>query len=380
MGRKNLKNIWMLSFASFFNDIGSNMIAPILPLYIIFLGGGPLIIGLVSGLRDGIASISNLLGGWFSDKLGRRREFVVFGYSFSSISKFFIYLSTTWPMVVVFSGIERIGKLRDSPRDAIIANSIEKKHQGLGFGIDRMMDKLGVAIGVSIVIILFWLLDFSFKKIILVAAFLAIVSVIPLFFVRDTKTRKIRKTFLSDVQGMSKNLKYFIFVTSIFALANFSLYMFLILRAEQLTGSRIIALLMYFSFSIVSSMMAIPFSNLSDKLGHKRILYFGYALFSLMALGFVFFTSIPLLFLLFTMYGLVFAMTESNQLALVSHLSGEDKGTSFGLFYTFNGLLNILGGIIAGILWVVNYKIMFIYLACVSLLVVFLFIFVKSKK
>ena len=378
--KRGLKSIWLLGFASFFNDVGSNMIAPILPLYITFLGGGGIIIGLISGLRDGIASIFNLAGGWLSDKFGKRKEFVIFGYSFSSIAKFFIYLSNTWPGVVLFSAIERVGKMRDSPRDAIISNLIGKKHRGEGFGIDRMMDKLGVAVGVLIVIGLFWLLNFSYKGILLVAACLAVLSVFPLFFVKDVKTRKIKETFFSDIKKINKNLKYFIFVASVFAFANFSLYMFLILRAEEITGSKILALLMYFGFSMVSSFFMIPFSNLSDRIGRKKVLYTGYFLFFLMSLGFAFFSSTTALFLLFILYGIVFATTESNQLALVSDLSGKDKGTSFGLFYTLTGFFNIAGGVIAGILWTISPKTMFIYLAGISLLVLLFFKFAKAKN
>ncbi len=378
--KRGLKSIWLLGFASFFNDVGSNMIAPILPLYITFLGGGGIIIGLISGLRDGVASIFNLAGGWLSDKFGKRKEFVIFGYSFSSIAKFFIYLSNTWPGVVLFSAIERVGKMRDSPRDAIISNLIGKKHRGEGFGIDRMMDKLGVAVGVLIVIGLFWLLNFSYKGILLVAACLAVLSVFPLFFVKDVKTRKIKETFFSDIKKINKNLKYFIFVASVFAFANFSLYMFLILRAEEITGSKILALLMYFGFSMVSSFFMIPFSNLSDRIGRKKVLYTGYFLFFLMSLGFAFFSSTTALFLLFILYGIVFATTESNQLALVSDLAGDDKGTSFGLFYTLTGFFNIAGGVIAGILWTISPKTMFIYLAGISLLVLIFFKFAKAKN
>lgn len=378
--KKGLKNIWLLGAASFFNDVGGNMIAPILPLYITFLGGGGIIIGLISGLRDGIASLFNLFGGWFSDKLGKRKIFVISGYTFSSIAKFFIYLSQTWPMVVLFSAIERVGKLRDSPRDAIIAKSIGKKHQAKGFGIDRMMDKLGVAVGVLIVIALFWFLNLSYRGIILIAACLAVISIVPLFFVKDVETKKIKKTFLKDIKYINKNLKYLVFVTSVFAFANFSLYMFLILRAEEVTGSRILALVMYFAFSMVSSFLMLPFSNLSDKIGRKKVLYFGYFLFFFMSLGFALFSSVFAFFALFILYGVVFAVTESNQLAFVSDLSGRDKGTSFGLFYTLNGFFNIAGGIIAGILWSISPKTMFLYLAGISLLVLFLFAFVKQKN
>ena len=175
-------------------------------------------------------------------------------------------------------------------------------------------------------------------------------------------------------------MKYFIFVASVFAFANFSLYMFLILRAEEITGSKILALLMYFGFSMVSSFFMIPFSNLSDRIGRKNVLYTGYFLFFLMSLGFAFFSSTTALFLLFILYGIVFATTESNQLALVSDLSGKDKGTSFGLFYTLTGFFNIAGGVIAGILWTISPKTMFIYLAGISLLVLLFFKFAKAKN
>ena len=121
------RNSWFLGTSSFLNDVGGEMIVPILPFYIVALGGGGIALGLISGLREGLSSIFKILGGWFSDRIGERKMFVFLGYFFSFIAKFFIGLAASWQQLLAFVSLERFGKFRDAPRDAIISES--KKHR-----------------------------------------------------------------------------------------------------------------------------------------------------------------------------------------------------------------------------------------------------------
>jgi MFS family permease len=378
-GKSNLREVSLLGGSSFFNDIGSELITPILPFYVSALGGGGLALGLISGLREGLASFFKFFGGWLSDKVGKRKIFVFFGYLMSIIFKFMISLANSWNFVIAFVSLERVGKLRDAPRDAMISESM-KKHDGEAFGFHQAMDTMGGVVGTILVIFLYWKLNLDIKTIIIVAAGVSLFSLIPLIFVNEPKAKPKNIGFLSSVHKISKKLKYFVFVSSIFTLANFGLYLFLILRAEELSGNVLFPLILYAIFSLVYSLFSRPFGKLSDKVGRKKVLLAGYILFFVLIIGFIYLQSLFYFSVLFILYGLVYALTQPNQRALVSDLSDDIKATAFGFFSSVIGIVNIFGGLIAGILWDISYTTMFTYLAVVSVISIFFLLFVKEKN
>jgi len=373
------RNIYLLGGSSFFNDIGSEMITPIIPFYITALGGTGIAVGLISGLREGLASLLKVFGGWFSDKIGKRMPFVFFGYIFSVIFRLLLGFANSWQYILSFLSFERFGKLRDAPRDALISQSAKKA--GSVFGLHQAMDTAGGIIGTLIVIFLFWKLQLSIKSVIFIAAGISALSLVPLFFVKEHKTKRTKAGIFLEIKKLNPKLKYFIFVSSVFALANFGLYMFMILKAKEITGSIVMPLVLYAVFGFVYAVFSVPFGNLSDRIGRKKLILAGYLLFLAVGMSFLFFNSLVSLVILFVLYGLVFALTQGNQRAFVSDLSDKNrKGTSYGLFGTITGIVNILGGFIAGILWDVNHNVMFAYLSAVAFVSVLLLMFVKERK
>ena len=372
------RNSLLLGASSLFNDVGSNAISAILPFYINGLGGTGIAIGLVSGLRNGISSFFNLIGGWLSDKLGKRKPLVFLGYLISDIFKFLLLIANSWQSATAFDASSRIGKFRDSPRDAIIAR-FGKKNRGKKFGIQQAMDSAGAVIGTILVLFLFWELSLNFKSIILIGSIISVVSLITVSLVKDYKSRKTKKNLIKEDKSLDKNLKYFILVASIFVFGNFGFYMFLELRAKEITGNIIMPLILFVVFNIFYSLFPVFFGNLSDRIGRKKVLLSGYILFFLISIGLIFSSNIIYLGILFALYGLVYAITDSNQRALVSDLSGKAKGTAFGSYYFATGIMAILGGLIAGVLWNISYSAMFAFTSAMALISIILMLFVKEK-
>ncbi len=375
-------NILLLGIVSFLNDLSSEMIMPILPMFIAALGGGGLIIGLIGGLRDSLSSILKVFAGYWSDKSGKRKIFVSSGYLISALFKLFLAFSKIWQHILVFVSLERIGKgLRTAPRDAIIADSIPPKERGKGFGVHRAMDSSGAVAGSIAVFLLFWFFGFNFKSIILVAAILAFLSLIPLYFVKEGKREPQDINLKIGLKNLPQPLKLFILVSGMFALANFS-YMFFILRAQEFfTGKLSIGMpiLLYILFNIFYAVFAVPFGRLSDKIGRKKVIVFGYLLFSLTSLGFAFFNSLTAFMVLFALYGMVYAIVDGNQRAYISDLASEElRATALGTFHTTIGLTALPASLIAGFLWQINPSIAFIYGAVISIISVVLFIVFKN--
>ncbi|HEC81951.1 MAG TPA: MFS transporter, partial [Thermoplasmatales archaeon] len=247
----------------------------------------------------------------------------------------------------------------------------------------RTLDTLGAILGAVLAFVFLWYLGLNYKTILLIAAGLSILSLIPLLWVKEKRKKKTTTLFHLTLIGLPKSLKMFILVAALFSLSNIS-YMFFIRRAQLLfteTSAMAMPVLLYVVFNIFYAAFAIPFGTLSDRFGRKKILITGYILFSLVCLGFALLNTFTYFLLLFALYGLVYAIVDGNQRAFVSDLSDKNiRATSLGAFHTTIGLTALPAGLIAGVLWKnFSYNAPFFYASVMSILTaVFMFLFIKD--
>ena len=349
------RNIFILGLVSLFTDLSSQMVFPLIPLFLTsVLGCGAYAVGIVEGAAETTASLLKVVSGYWSDKIRKRKPFVLFGYSMSSITKPLFAVANIWTFVLFLRVIERIGKgLRTAPRDALVAESCDETVRGKAYGFQRAMDGIGSTLGALLAFLLLPIL--GYRNIFLFALIPGIVSVLIIFFIKEKNAppRQKRKevSVKLSLGELPVNLKVFIVVSSIFALGHFG-YAFLLLRAKNIGLADNMAILLYVLFYIVYSICTVPLGMLSDRIGRKPILTGGYLIFGITSFGLIFTSSLYSILLLFVLYGIFYAMIDGTQRAFVVDLAPQHlKGTALGVFHTAIGLVALPGGYVAGLLW-----------------------------
>ncbi|MDI6855876.1 MAG: MFS transporter [Candidatus Thermoplasmatota archaeon] len=341
-------NIALLGVVSLLTDVSSELIMPLLPLFLITLGATPLIIGLIEGVSDCTSSILKVFSGYCSDRIGKRKCFVSAGYITSALAKIFLPFSFMWHHVLSIRFFDRIGKgVRTAPRDAMISESAFEERKGKAFGFHRACDTSGAILGSLLAILLFPLI--SYRGIFLIAIIPACSAAILTLLVKE----KIAKSAVKKLNfsSLPKEFKIFIVITALFSLGNFS-YAFMLLRAKMFTESITCILLLYLLFNILYTLLAVPSGVLSDKIGRPKVLTLGYGITSLMFLGFAFTNSLNICLLLFLLYGLARAINETVQRTFVADLSSKElRGSAFGIYHIIVGLAALPSSLIAGALW-----------------------------
>jgi MFS family permease len=350
------KNVTIAGLVSFFMDISSEMIYPLVPLFLAnVLGVNKSVIGLIEGIAESTASLLKVFSGWFSDRIGNRKWLMAAGYGISTLSRPIVALATGWQHVMGSRFIDRFGKgVRTAPRDAIIAESSEKTHLGRAFGFHRSMDTMGAVVGPAIAFFLLGLFSNNYRWVFWLSMIPGAIAVLLIiFFIKEKK-----KDFLPHSERPKLTLKhfdwrfkFFVAIATLFAVGNSS-DVFLILRAQQIGVPTVMIPIVYLLFNLVYSSSAIPAGIAADRFGRKRVILIGFVLFAIIYYGFAAAKDTTAIWVLFAFYGLFMGLTEGVQKAFLATIIPHDfKATAFGVYNTAVGVAMFPASLIGGWLW-----------------------------
>ena len=365
--RRLPKNVFAISVVSFLNDTSSEIIYPLLSFFLsITLGATPAAIGVIEGAAESVSSLLKLFAGYFSDRRGRRKGLVVFGYALASAARPLLAFAASWYQVLAIRVTDRVGKgVRSAPRDAMIADAASSEERGLAFGFHRAMDHAGAVVGPLLGLLVLLLIARNinqpeasdYKWLFLFASIPALMSVlVAVFFVRETP-RSLRADAAAlqpprfTLRGFDRNFKRFLIIVALFTLSNFS-DMFLLLRAEQAGSGVASILLMWAALHGVKVLSSLIGGDLSDRMGRKRLIATGWLLRVSVYAGFAFVDSVGITWALFLVYGIYFGLAEGAEKALVADLvRPEQRGTAYGLYNLAFGITVLPASLLMGAVW-----------------------------
>ncbi len=360
------RNVFILGLVSLFTDLSNEVILRTIPLFLAnVLGVKTSIIGLVEGVSESTSTLLKVFSGWFSDLVGKRKPLTVIGYGLSFLSKPLLYFVSSWPAVFFARFIDRVGKgIRTSPRDALIADSTPSGEMGKSFGLHRTLDPLGAVLGTALAgFMVFWAAKgtiimnrTTFRYLVLMSILPALISVVLLVVgvkepAHRTETGDKQKNTRWKLEGLKKSFLIFLVINVIFTLGNSS-DAFLILRAQKLGTTLAGIFFLLAVFNIVSSLLSLPAGVLSDRWGRKKLLIFGWLLYSLVYLGFAYARAPWHIWILYSVYGAYYGITDGVARAFVADvIEPGQRGTAYGLYNAAVGISALPASLIAGILW-----------------------------
>ncbi len=353
-----MRNVIMLGLVSFFSDISAEMVYPIIPLYLSSaFGATPVLIGIIEGIAESLASLLKVFSGYVADKWGRKKQVAFAGYAAGLVYKAMLILAGTWVGVLAARIIDRMGKgIRTAPRDVMVSESADQNHMGKAFGIHKALDMAGSAVGIlaSYLLLKNGGNGFQYKELFAVSAIPALLGLLMFFFIKEKKRERAvikRESFWKDLGRLDGQLKLYLAAAFVFTLGNSS-NTFLLLRARNVGFNDADVILLYFAFNLTASVLSIPLGRLSDKIGRKSLLVAGYLVFSAVYFGFALGGSRASIAVIFVLYGVYSAMISGVERAFIAEISPAGlKGTMLGLHSTVVGIALLPASMIAGILW-----------------------------
>jgi len=382
-------NIFFIGLISFFTDISTEMVYPLIPLYLTgAFGATPALVGLIEGIAESLAGLLKVFSGYLTDKFQKKKLIAFCGYAPGLFYKFALIFAGSWLGVLGARVIDRIGKgIRTSPRDVLVSESTDSKNMGKAFGLHKTLDMFGAGLGILIIYLLMRASggSYDYKRLFAFSMIPAFLGLVMFVFVKEKKLARQeskREYFWKNINKIDGQLKLYLLVVFIFTLGNSS-NAFLILKAKETGFDEINVILLFLIYHIVAAVLSLPMGKLSDKIGRKNLLVPGYLAFALCYFGFAFANAKPAMIAVFAVYGIYTAMITGVERAFVAEISpAELKGTMLGLHSTVSGIALLPASVIAGLLWN-NFgaSVPFIFGASLSLLSsMLLLIFMKGKK
>jgi MFS family permease len=359
------REVWVLGGVSFFADVSSEMIYPLLPMFVVaVLGATAAEMGWIEGVAQGVVALMTAWAGARSDRRRRRLPWVRWGYGLPVVGKALLAAATWWPMVLLGRTIDRVGKgVRSSPRDALIADATPDHIRGRAFGMHRAMDTAGALVGVATAAVLLRWLGGSpsgaptahvdprpFRIIFGISAAMGVVAVALTFLIRDRPTEPVARQKPAGRLDLPRSYWLVLAMLVVFAIANSS-DTFLLLRAANVGLSPWLVVTAYAIYNVVYSLGAYPAGALSDRFGRWRVIGAGWLIYAGVYAGFAIATPTTV-WPLFAVYGLYMALTDGVGKALIAdHAPPDRRGRALGIFYLATGATTIASSVVAGELW-----------------------------
>src|SRR3972149_4609158 len=347
------RNVYVSGIVSFFMDISSEMIYPLVPLFLAnTLGVSKSAIGLIEGVSESTASILKVFSGYLSDRIGNRKWLMAAGYGLSTLTRPIVALATTWHQVFAFRFFDRFGKgIRGAPRDALIAESTEQAFLGRAFSFHRSLDTMGGVVGPALAFFFLGIFSNNYRTVFWLSIIPGAIAVLLIIlFITEQKKKTIAHAERPKLmfKHFDWRFKFFVSVATIFAIGNSS-DVFLILRAQQIGIPTVMIPVVYLLFNLIYSLSAIPAGIVADRFGRKRVILLGFILFAILYYGFAIAKDTTAIWALFAFYGLFMGLTEGIQKAFLATIIPSDfKATAFGVYNTAVGLAMFPASLIGG--------------------------------
>lgn len=359
LSKWSFKNVFALGSVSLLTDVSREMIFPLLPLYLTsVLGAGTAFVGLVEGIAESTSSILNIVSGWLSDKIRKRKTLMLWGYGLSAVTRPLIALATAGWHILLVRFVEKVGKgVRVPPRDALIAESCTPENRGQGFGLHRSMDNVGSIVGPLLAFSLLAYLGNDYRLLFWIASIPAFLGLGVLAFFATEQVRQASQAKKPDIKNLfnlkqfNRNFKLFLVITGIFELANSS-NAFLLLRVKDIGLSVELVPIIYLFCNIFRTLSSMPGGILSDKLGRRNVLAAGWVVYGISYVGFGLANSVTQAWFIFGIYGLFSGMTEGVKKALVADLAPQEvRGAAYGIHSFAVSFFQLPASLMLGILW-----------------------------
>jgi len=382
-------NIFFIGLISFFTDVSTEMVYPLIPLYLVSaFGATPALVGLIEGIAESLASLLKVFSGYLTDRFQKKKVIAFSGYAAGLVYKIALVFASSWMGILIARVIDRLGKgIRTAPRDVLVSESTDKDNMGKAFGLHKALDMCGAALGILITYFIIRSANgsYDYKYLFLLSTIPAVLGLCMFGFVKEKKETQITKTkdpFWKNIDKVDSQLKFYLLVVFLFTLGHSS-NAFFVLKAKTIGFDDANVILLFFIYHVTASAFSMPLGKLSDKIGRKNLLVPGYIVFALCYFGFAFVSSKFAMGTVFVLFGLYTAMITGVERAFIAEISPPDlKGTMLGLHSTVAGIALLPASILAGLLWnMFGSTVPFVFGATMSLIAAtLLLVFMKGTR